>query len=274
LGDFKISSETPNTDKPKPKANKGLVQAYDNLFRVLYHRRWDGYPGITDCQKLVEVADLYCCLSAVVQRVEDALLSTPDISFDLVRQAPYFVDLAAKVRSKRLFHDAFVHLVGNWRSWRQRSRSPIQDEVERLANLEYIRICEMTIEVDRELISMSGSGKRPKWPMVHAVIRRGLKEWLTGRSTSGGKEGVLYKRLLQVSFTSTREDVKNQAAIHSSYSVGDLESALESSTNSIRRIISPLLKNSLVLRNDLNFDHLTCAELKDDEYPWKEIDMW
>ncbi|KAF2458733.1 hypothetical protein BDY21DRAFT_362942 [Lineolata rhizophorae] len=101
-------------------ADDDLLHTYDNLFRTFYN-----YPPALDavniarayveCKALLRVADMYDALSVVGPRVDHHLLRFQGRLFkQIAKYPPSYLKLGYLARSRVIFGEALVHVVGMW----------------------------------------------------------------------------------------------------------------------------------------------------------------
>jgi hypothetical protein len=162
--------------------------------------------------------------------------------------------LANKIRSKILYNDAFVHLVGLLgvsRYWEAKNRLPqdIRDHVVE----EYVNLCHKRMVADR-------------------LISRCLR-WYLNLSKISKKD---VERLDDIVTLSQEDDEdkkpKNEAAFYRSIV------SIRGASDTLRRLqddVLPLTINELRLDSDKirSFGHLTCVSLNN-KYPWSDPENW
>jgi hypothetical protein len=196
---------------------------------------------------LVRLADQYCSLAVVSQPIEDHLLALPHLPETVAHCALDFLTVASKIRSRKLFRDAFIHTVGRWKILRHQHHydEDWPDGLRAAIDAEYMRICELTIKVDRGLLAVSVvTGQDPM--AIH-----NLAVWMKQSASQDTGEGTLYRKIALSNFEADREFCRM-----------------------IGEITDPLLKNNLGLARHNNFGHLTCAELTGKEFPWDSEEAW
>ncbi|KAF2193761.1 hypothetical protein K469DRAFT_712571, partial [Zopfia rhizophila CBS 207.26] len=93
---------------------------YDNLFRVFYN-----YPPTLDpinianayveCKSLLQLADMYDALEVIGPRVDHHLLRFQGRLWkQIAKYPPSYLKLGYLARSKAIFSEALVHVVGQW----------------------------------------------------------------------------------------------------------------------------------------------------------------
>ena len=105
---------------PLTLAEEDLLRDYDNLFRIFYN-----YPPILDginvadayvqCKSLLTLADLYDALPVVGPRVDHHLLQFQSRLWKQIAKYPIsYLRLGYLARSKVIFQEALIHVVGQW----------------------------------------------------------------------------------------------------------------------------------------------------------------
>lgn len=97
-----------------------LIRDYDNLFRIFYN-----HPPIlnsvniasayAECKSLLNLADMYDALPVVGPRVDHHLLRFSSRLFkQIAKYPPSYLKLGYLARSKVIFSEALIHVVGQW----------------------------------------------------------------------------------------------------------------------------------------------------------------
>jgi hypothetical protein len=206
-----------------------LQGAYENLFRIFYHRSCSQtITTIDDTRRVLELADKYCCLSTVSAVLTERVLSAPTEHSGLFSLQPVMMlNVSIKLRSKILFHDAFVHLVGRWKSLRHNSVAELPEGVRKLVEQEYMRICEDQLHTIHSVIGSYSNNA------TLTLIRSCIND---------NKPSKMYRGLSNITNCTIP--------------------------------VNGLTKNNLRLGGTAEFDHLTCACLRDNDYPWEGGDWW
>ncbi|KAI1428468.1 hypothetical protein F5Y12DRAFT_25912 [Xylaria sp. FL1777] len=120
-----LSLSAPKTDNPPPppplsQDDADLLRDYDNLFRIFYN-----YPPVLDgisipdayvqCKSLLRLADQYDALAVVGPRVDHHLLQFQGRLWKQIAKYPVsYLRLGYLSRSKVIFQEALIHIVGQW----------------------------------------------------------------------------------------------------------------------------------------------------------------
>ncbi|KAI1162655.1 hypothetical protein F5B18DRAFT_652446 [Nemania serpens] len=105
---------------PLSEADTDLLRDYDNLFRIFYN-----YPPVLDgisivdaylqCKSLLTLADQYDALAVVGPRVDHHLLQFQGRLWKQIEKYPAsYLRLGYLSRSKVIFQEALIHIVGQW----------------------------------------------------------------------------------------------------------------------------------------------------------------
>lgn len=139
---------TTNTVTVAVPEEEDLVRDYENLFRIFYN-----YPPLLDginvadayiqCKRLLGLADQYDALAVVGPRVDHHLLQFQARLWKQVAKYPVsYLRLGYLARSKVIFQEALVHVVGQWPVGERSLRSSMPDSVlnlieDKVDDLEY-----------------------------------------------------------------------------------------------------------------------------------------
>ncbi|KAK4167304.1 hypothetical protein QBC43DRAFT_139780 [Cladorrhinum sp. PSN259] len=128
------SHHQPSLPPPTP-AEQDLLRDYDNLFRIMYN-----YPpylesiNIADayiqCKSLLTLADQYDALPVVGPRVDHHLLQFQSRLWKQIAKYPIsYLRLGYLARSKVIFQEALVHVVGQWPAGERSIRAALPESV-------------------------------------------------------------------------------------------------------------------------------------------------
>lgn len=105
---------------PPSQSEQDILRDYDNLFRIMYN-----YPPLLDgvniadayvqCKSLLAVADQYDALAVVGPRVDHHLLQFQSRLWRQIAKYPIsYLRLGYLARSRIMFQEALIHVVGQW----------------------------------------------------------------------------------------------------------------------------------------------------------------
>ncbi|GAW25190.1 hypothetical protein SAMD00023353_0203740 [Rosellinia necatrix] len=145
-----LSLSAPKTDSqnapPLSTADADLLRDYDNLFRIFYNYApvLDGISIVdayVQCKSLLTLADQYDALAVVGPRVDHHLLQFQGRLWKQIARYPVsYLRLGYLSRSKIIFQEALIHVVGQWPNGERSIRASfpevvldiIEDKVEEL----------------------------------------------------------------------------------------------------------------------------------------------
>lgn len=117
------------------QSEEDLMRDYDNLFRIFYN-----YPPVLDginvadayvqCKSLLALADQYDALAVVGPRVDHHLLQFQSRLWKQIAKYPIsYLRLGYLARSKVIFQEALIHVVGQWPVGERSIRAALPDIV-------------------------------------------------------------------------------------------------------------------------------------------------
>jgi hypothetical protein len=115
--------------------DEDLLRDYDNLFRIFYN-----YPPVLDgvnvadayvqCKSLLALADQYDALPVIGPRVDHHLLQFQSRLWKQIAKYPIsYLRLGYLARSKVIFQEALIHVVGQWPVGERSLRAALPDIV-------------------------------------------------------------------------------------------------------------------------------------------------
>lgn len=125
----------PDDGLPLSQADADLLRDYDNLFRIFYN-----YPPVLDginiadayvqCKSLLTLADQYDALAVCGPRVDHHLLQFQSRLWKQIAKYPVsYLKLGYLARSKVIFQEALIHVVGQWPAGERSIRSALPEIV-------------------------------------------------------------------------------------------------------------------------------------------------
>ncbi|RSL45533.1 hypothetical protein CEP53_010735 [Fusarium sp. AF-6] len=134
VANLSLSSNQP----PAPtlsQADEDLLRDYDNLFRIFYN-----YPPSLDgvnvadayvqCKSLLNLADQYDALAVVGPRVDHHMLQFQSRLWKQIAKYPIsYLRLGFLARSRVIFQEALIHVVGQWPMGERSLRAALPDMV-------------------------------------------------------------------------------------------------------------------------------------------------
>lgn len=112
-----------------------IFQTYDNLFRAFYN-----FPPALDsvqiaeayvqCKQLVQMADMYDALEVIGPRIDHHLLRFHGRLWkQIAKYPPSYLKLGYLARSKAIFQEALIHVVGQWPAGQHQLRNHVPNSV-------------------------------------------------------------------------------------------------------------------------------------------------
>ncbi|KAK0651201.1 hypothetical protein B0T16DRAFT_386681 [Cercophora newfieldiana] len=120
---------------PPTQAEQDLLRDYDNLFRIMYNYSpsLDGIniaDAYVQCKSLLTLADQYDALPVVGPRVDHHLLQFQSRLWKQIAKYPIsYLRLGYLARSKTIFQEALIHVVGQWPAGERSIRAALPETV-------------------------------------------------------------------------------------------------------------------------------------------------
>ncbi|KAK4107555.1 hypothetical protein N656DRAFT_508146 [Canariomyces notabilis] len=135
VANLSLSATHPPPLPPPTQAEQDLLRDYDNLFRIMYN-----YPPYLDgvniadayvqCKSLLALADQYDALAVVGPRVDHHLLQFQSRLWKQIAKYPIsYLRLGYLARSKVIFQEALIHVVGQWPAGERSIRAALPETV-------------------------------------------------------------------------------------------------------------------------------------------------
>jgi hypothetical protein len=182
----------------QPTAHMGpddeVLRDYDNLFRIFYN-----YPptlsqsniadAYTESKTLLHLAQMYDALDIVGSRVDHHLLGFQGRLFkQIARYPPSYLKLACLARSKVIYTEALIHVVGQWpqaQSQLVKNIDPlvldiIEDKVQELEDMKLrieVRLFRLTLTTSR------GERVNPSNGYLDWMAMSLFRQWLAENTT-------------------------------------------------------------------------------------------
>jgi len=176
------------------QADEDLMRDYDNLFRIFYN-----YPPSLDainiadayiqCKTLLSLADMYDALSVVGPRIDHHLLQFQSRLFKQVaKYPPSYLRLGYLARSKVIFTEALIHVVGQWPVGERHLRNTMPESVLELIEDKVDDIGEMVSRVEGKLFRLTlltsrGERVTPANSYLDWLVVSLFRQWLAENSS-------------------------------------------------------------------------------------------
>jgi hypothetical protein len=178
-----------------------VLKDYDNLFRTMYQ-----YPPVldsvniatayTECKALLHLADMYDALEIVGTRVDHHLLRFGARLFkQIAKYPPSYLKLGYLARSRTIFAEALIHVVGDWARVRPQLNNQIDMSVIDLIEDKHEELEDLKTRVEMKLwrITLTTSrGERvtPANDYLSWLAMSLFRQWFA-ENTTPGPSGIL-----------------------------------------------------------------------------------
>ncbi|KAJ5452180.1 hypothetical protein N7445_000363 [Penicillium cf. griseofulvum] len=142
-----------------------LIRDYDNLLRIFYNHApiinsVNIASAYTECKSLLALADMYDALPVTGPRVDHHLLGFGSRLFkQIAKYPPSYLKLGYLARSRVIFSEALIHVVGQWPaalpSLRNGSYAPLPDSLLDLIEDKVEDLDELKSRVESKLLRLS-----------------------------------------------------------------------------------------------------------------------
>ena len=189
--------------QPSVPAEPGseVLKDYDNLFRTMYQ-----YPPVldsiniatayTECKALLHLADMYDALEIVGTRVDHHLLRFGAKLFkQIAKYPPSYLKLGYLARSRTIFAEALIHVVGQWPAAAPQLRSQIDANVMDLIEDKVDELEEQQQRVESKLWRLTlttsrGERVTPSNEFLSWLAMSLFRQWLA-ENTTAAPSGIL-----------------------------------------------------------------------------------
>ena len=280
---------------------------YDNLFRIFYN-----YPPQLDavsiaeayvqCKSLLTLADMYDALEVVGPRIDHHLLQFQGRLWkQIAKYPPSYLKLGYLARSKVIFAEALVHVVGQWPSGASQLKHSVPEAVLELIDDKVDELAERKLKAEARLFRISlttprGDRVTPNNAYTDWLALSLFRHWLADNtspspqptpSTSSSNRsqpsqstplssGSLYRRLgMGGSGYLNHDECKRFARLkpddNSRDTLKKFEKKMDEIKSLAKEIVKPLMKNYLELdvgKDGGGLGYLTCTRVDDEDYPW------
>ncbi|KAJ5540118.1 hypothetical protein N7513_008450 [Penicillium frequentans] len=155
----------PRTEGGDRNTADPLIRDYENLFRMFYNHSpvlnsVNIATAYTECKSLLALADMYDALPVTGPRVDHHLLGFGSRLFkQIAKYPPSYLKLGYLARSRVIFSEALIHVVGQWPAalpnLRNGSYAPLPNAVLDLIEDKYEDLEDLKARVDSKLFRLS-----------------------------------------------------------------------------------------------------------------------
>lgn len=289
---------------------------YDNLFRVFYN-----YPPALDpvnianayveCKTLIQLADMYDALEVIGPRVDHHLLRFQGRLWkQIAKYPPSYLKLGYMARSKAIFSEAMVHVVGQWPQGLHLLRGQVAEPVMELIEDKADELDDLKAKVEVKLFRLTLTNSRGErvtpsnnyleWLAI-SLFRQWLAENTTpppapilkssthSRSNSLSDSaaplppspppfntGRIFKVLgtggvAYLGHDECKRFLKLSPEHYTRDNLRRFERRVEEIKNKAKDAVKPLMRNFLELDlREGGLPYLTCTRLEVQDFPWDE----
>ncbi|KAK1765538.1 hypothetical protein QBC33DRAFT_454978 [Phialemonium atrogriseum] len=194
------SSHNQHSLPPPTHAEQDLLRDYDNLFRIMYN-----YPPILDginiadayvqCKSLLTLADQYDALAVAGPRVDHHLLQFQGQLWKQIAKYPIsYLRLGYLARSKIIFQEALIHVVGQWPAGERSLRAALPESVLDLIEDKVDELEETVSRVEARLFRLalttrSGERVSPATGYLDWLALSLFRQWLADNTAAPSAAG-------------------------------------------------------------------------------------
>ena len=184
----------PTAPAPETDPDDDIFRDYDNLFRIFYN-----YPPSLDavnianayveCKSLLQLADMYDALGVIGPRVDHHLLRFQGRLWkQIAKYPPSYLKLGYMARSKAIFAEAMVHVVGQWPLGINQLRGQIAEPVLELIEDKVDEMDELKAKIEVKLFRLSlttsrGERVSPSSNWLDWIAVSLFRQWLAENTT-------------------------------------------------------------------------------------------
>ena len=173
------------------------IRDYDNLFRIFYNHApilnsVNIASAYAECKSLLALADMYDALPVTGSRIDHHLLGFSSRLFkQIAKYPPSYLKLGYLARSKVIFSEALVHVVGQWPAALlnlQNATSPVPDDVLDLIEDKVDELEESKARIEAKLFRLSlttsrGERVSPSNAYIDWLALSLFRQWLVENTT-------------------------------------------------------------------------------------------
>lgn len=311
LSAMQSASHIPQSYPPGNPEND-IIRDYDNLFRIFYNfsPSLDAVniaESYIQCKTLLGLADMYDALEVVGPRIDHHLLQFQGRLWkQIAKYPPSYLKLGYLARSKVIFSEALVHVVGQWPLGANQLRHNVPESVLEVIEDKVEELKEKKAKTEARLFRLTlttarGERVTPNNAYMDWLALSLFRQWLAENTTpppppipksplnSDNRRsapshlqppplstGNLY-RLLGAGGSSylTHEEQKRFIRIrpddYSRDSLKKFEKRMDEIKNMAKELVRPLMRNNLELdmgRDGGVLGYLTCTRVEEADFPW------
>lgn len=306
-----LSLAAPPVAPQLSQAEEDLLRDYENLFRIFYNYAPSlDAVNIADayiqCKSLLTLADMYDALSVVGPRVDHHLLQFQSRLWkQIAKYPPSYLKLGYLARSKVIYTEALIHVVGQWPVGERHLRNTLPESVLEVIEDKVEELAETVSRIEGKLFRLnlltsrgervSPSTSYPDWLVVSL-----FREWLADNTTPppmpkpsprhSGQHGSplpphppsslshlgrTYRLLGSPSLSAylnhdeCKRFLKMTPDGYSRDALKRFERRLDELKGMAREIVRPLMRCGLQLEEGSGVGYLTCSRVEERDFVWE-----
>ncbi|KOS19426.1 hypothetical protein ESCO_001023 [Escovopsis weberi] len=299
---------------PLTQVDQDLLRDYDNLFRIFYN-----YPPILDsinvadayvqCKSLLTLADQYDALAVIGPRVDHHLLQFQSRLWKQIAKYPIsYLRLGYLARSRVIFQEALIHVVGQWPAGERSLRATMPDIVLDIIEDKVDELEETVSRVEGRLFRLNlttarGERANPHTNYLDWLATSLFRQWLADNTTPqpapelrgnrsappaapspGNAVGRAYRTLGSgnpasfLGHDECKRFLKLTPELYSRDNLKRFEKRMDELKAMARSVVRPLMNSDLELdlsgagRGSEGINYLTCTEVGSRDLPWQMDD--
>jgi hypothetical protein len=288
------------------------IRDYDNLFRIFYN-----YPPNLDpvnianayvqCKSLLALADMYDALEVVGPRIDHHMLQFQGRLWKQIAKYPAsYLKMGYLSRSRVIFAESLVHVVGQWPAGAPYLRSQLPDQVMDVIEDKVEELEDLKTKIEARLFRITlvtprGERVTPSNAYLDWTAVSLFRQWLAENTTSppmpdpkdsirtgdpralppnqpATNTGRVYRLLglggaAYLGHDECKRFLRLRPDEFSRDQLRRFERRMDELKNLAREIARPLMRNTLELdlgRDGGSLGYLTCTGIDDRDYPWDE----
>ena len=309
-----ISRPSNNAALPPDDPFNETLRDYDNLFRIFYNYAPALDPinianAYIECKSLLNLADMYDAIEVVGPRIDHHLLQFQGRLWKQIAKYPSsYLKLGYLARSKVIFSEALVHVVGQWPLGANHLRQQLSDQVLDIIEDKVDMLEEEKAKIEGSLFRLTlltsrGERVTPSNSYLDWTAVSLFRQWLAENTTPppapnhkdtprphGSQQaplppppptanaGRIYRLLgtggqAYLSHEEVKRFLKLRPEEYSRENLRRFERRLDELKQMAQNIARPLMRNSLELdlgRDGAGVAWLTCTKIEERDFPWED----
>jgi hypothetical protein len=283
---------------------------YDNLFKIFYNfaptlDTLNIANAYVECKSLLAIADMYDALEVIGPRVDHHLLRFQGRLWkQIAKYPPSYLKLGYMARSKAIFAEAMVHVVGQWPQGLGQLRGQISEPVIELIEDKVDEIDELKAKIEVKLFRLSlttsrGERVSPSSNWLDWLAVSLFRQWLAENTNPppapilkarapGSRDGVAQPAQHQPAFNTGRifrllgqagscylnhDECKRFLRLSPEHynreNLKRFERRIDEMKNKAKDTVKPLMRNFLELDlREGGLPYLTCTRIDPQDFPW------